>query len=316
MRSVYVCGHDLRKCHGGRMDRPSANSLASSCCRFSRHGLAICAVFALLAFAYVQPSSGAEEPYVIFDVQGTWRSQALPSRLLEINDRLLPGTEIRLHAPSSYGSISALRGGRLKELKCERINDHDCSVTLPENLPFTTARIGEKVSATTNRIVEVVMKVLEDDVPSVHISRGALLLDGVVAAGKQGIDLRPVFKNVDTGCYILQWEPISSTGTGPATASGPMPFRWDPAQPVPLSKAQLPLALHELMLVESLGDEYMSTGVSAWVLIVSPDRYTAIADAFEEAVQVTQSWGAEASSPAVRRFLRAYLIDLADRLKK
>ncbi len=109
------------------------------------------------------------------------------------------------------------------------------------------------------------------------------LQDAVVDLNDGQLDLRPTFKRMKKGSYVLLFRSADRTKlSGEEGAFKPLPFVWDPSAPLPLRVNRLRPGLYELSLLGGRSEDQQSTGSKAWVLVSDHAHYEQTATAFQQ----------------------------------
>lgn len=268
--------------------------------RGSRGFLIACAILLIVQNVYAQQQFG----YVL-DARGDWFLNGNASQKLSKGSALPAGGMIGTPAPSERGSyiVVADRNGQIFDRRqCSNPGECDRPIRLPKSVSSRTSLLSRIIGAAMSLVSE------EPGKYASFSSRSAELQDAVVKLIDDRVDLRPVFKDVQGGRYLLQFEQIRrKSRAGAATPLKPFDFDWDPNQPSSLLISGLAPGLHKVSLLERQGEEHEPTGAEAWVLISGPSGYEKAASSFQDAVMVTKQWGTKVKQTAVREFLRAAL---------
>jgi len=254
----------------------------------------------LLLVLWFAPCIQAQVAGKVQGLRGEW---FVGENKLSLGVEINTGSLIRRESSSKqdYIVITDLGGNRFVSRQCN-VAETCSQFKLP---PAPRATIY-------NYIFDAVTKLLRGEPSrySVHLSRGDedVLSDAVVFTDGSTIDFSRVFKKAKTGLYNFQYRSITR-GKKSATGkwSEPIAFDWTPTKPAKISIPNLQPGLYELNLLEKMGEDFKTTGTSAWILASETVAYKKNAASFEEAIALTTKWSGDVDSNQVRSFLHAYL---------
>jgi hypothetical protein len=162
----------------------------------------------------------------------------------------------------------------------------------------TTAVPGRPATGTLARILQAIQQRFEVGWVTASVRGGGDFHDAVVTTTRGQTDLSPVFKGADPGRYSLT---IYRLVSGKAVPPG----RTDSAA-VGSGPAVIPALAPGLYQVDISGGPPGTAG-SAWVRVVTPDRYGAATKEFAELPSANAVDGVEMQR-AARAIKRTYLI--------
>jgi hypothetical protein len=255
------------------------------------------------------PSTEVDVVGFVLEVRGSWCING-SAQLLERGAALRQGDRLQVRAPYDVADSITLVGG-----DGETIQMTSCREPGRCNRPVPLEALRRGQDPLRQRMVRVVMKLWrqQPDRYATFGNRGAdnELRDSVVAADGRGLVLAPVLGALHGGHYLLHLEPLLdhdrkrfgavpvdlevdlTAGAGPA---------WVVAAPAP--------GLYRLDVTE-VRPAGRALGPEAWILVAPQGSYQKLSAAFRPAAELAARWQEQAGPDVARRFVRAFLVDLA-----
>lgn len=292
------------------MKTPMYDRLSGGC-----RVLGLCVLLLLWPSVQAQTQTKAKtlEPagFVLDIPAGEWflSEDGKPPQKIKRGQALPFGAKLRAQSPSATITI-ILRDG--EKIDCLGSQSKEC------RLPSAVKSTSHAKDALQGVIVAVMN--LFSSQPTRYastISRGNRLQDAVVRLANDKIDLSPVFENTSKDEYLLRFRPITRDRT--TTRSGSLtrvPFSWDPDHASPATIRGIQPGLYGVSVWDPHLGEEESTPDEAWILVCGPSEYEKTAASWQQAVELTRTWGNDVRPLSVRGFLRAYLEALAEQGNK
>lgn len=241
----------------------------------------------------VGPTQARDDIGFVLEMRGEWKRTSPQGPILEVGQSVQAGEHLFLSHPRgtrAYVKIP-LFDDHLITFVCPPELTCDEGFLLPDHLETGTSQVGRIVSA---------VKALFGTQPRRYVAaqvRGAgRLPDSVLKLESSKVDLSAVLASLPPGryrCAFTRLRGRSSPARQVTVQTGP-----GEATAVDLGDIEPDLYLLRVTFPDATASE-------AWCLLSSPARFSADADAVEEARVMVQSWGEDRASGAGATFMRA-----------
>lgn len=262
------------------------------------------ASFGLCVLLSLAAQARAQDVGYVLDISGDWYLNG--ATRLARTARLPANGVIRAGAQSEVSNfivVANRSGAIIARRACNKPGECDSQITLPPaSEPSVARRLFETVADWWNGNTEKYVTAAP---------KGDDINEAVVKLENNVLNLEPVFKNMEGGTYHLRFEPLAQGGTAASSPAAVLPFKWEPGQATSLGACGLKPDMYRLSLLAPGDDDFNETGMEAWVLVTSAERYDSAAKQFGEAMSLAQQWGNQVKPNTVRSFLRANLDLLA-----
>ncbi len=232
----------------------------------------------------------------VLEKHGAWYLEQEPSKALSEGDRVPAGAKIRPR--------------EVEQKEGEKCSLTVCFYTGQAKVYTGPATLPDRVAASP---VARLCRAMAGRQPTgyVHaISRGNEVSDGVVRLENGQVDLAPIFHAGQPGEYQVEFKRASpsSANTPPAAT---LRFVYDAKRSLSVAAVGLSPGLFECAVLLPGG----RPGAAAWVLVSEPSAYAQAAEAYRQAVTLSEAWDPDVSPYAIVSFRRACLKTLAEPIR-
>jgi hypothetical protein len=256
--------------------------------------------FLMIALLVQNANAQARIGYV-FEINGEWVLNG-QSRSLARSDAVPAGGVIRFRRASfgnSYILIADRTGTIIEKKYCDR---EDCS------RPIVLRKTDRGYPSALGRIFSAVMSFWRSS-PEVYDAKipraGGILEESIVMLKDGKVDLSSVFKNKNTGRYLLRFV---SKGRPRLSGLKQVVFDWDRSKQSLLPVPTLKSGLYEIELLSVQDRERLEPREEVWVLVMPPGKnYEATIAEFTKVRADSAQWNVHELAESRRSFLRAYL---------
>lgn len=245
----------------------------------------------------------------VLDFEGAWYLDGRPGQALSNGVELPASGVIRITSPARFDFIVIrYADNRIIKRRCRNRGECEQPILLP--------RAVHHQASVQDFMIEKAMAVIRSNPVSSSVNAGrsadGALREAVVQIKDGGVDLAPVFAEMNDGTYYLRFTRKAPDGkTSDGGSMNPIEVRWVSATAAATPAMKLQPGLYEVVLLEKRDADYKPTLATAWFLAGKLDQYAHTVAPFGEARRLTGTWGDDVSEGTVRLFLRAFLIHLA-----